>query len=74
MGEDLMQQQLNRMERKIDLIEKHITGGSRPEHGLIVKTDRLEQAHKRQVWWMRAIGTAAVASLFAWLRNMVNHL
>ena len=35
-------------------IKVHITGGDHPEKGLIVRTDRLEQAHKTsaKVFWI----------------------
>lgn len=48
---------------KVDHIEQLLTGGSRPEHGIIVRMDRLEQNEKRRNWAIRTALAGAAGSV-----------
>ncbi len=56
---------LERIERKVDRLEGHLTGNDDPEKGIIVRLDRLEQRQASQVkafWAVVSAFTVAVAS------------
>lgn len=72
---EAIQRAEDRVNRRIDSLERHFTGGSEPSRGLIVRIDRIEQARNNQRWLTHtalavAIGamvTAALAKLgFKW--------
>lgn len=67
----MLDDQLTRIEKKIDRLDQLITGGDSPHSGIIVRVDRIEQAEQRRnVWTMAAIGasaTAVVSAAFKWL-------
>ncbi len=68
-----MHRAMERLERKVDLIENHLSGGSEPTRGLLVRIDRLEGSEERRRTVLKWIGassiTATVASVFAWLKS-----
>lgn len=62
-----------RMEGKVDRLDKFLTGASEPERGLNLRVGRLEDDAKRRTqvvgWTFAAAITAAVSSLWSWLRS-----
>lgn len=53
---------------KIDRLDRHITGGSEPSHGLIVRMDRLERSEESRhkgpsSWWARNSVAAAISAI-----------
>lgn len=60
------QTQLDRIESTISDIKVILTGNSKPERGLIIRVDRLEQIQRRGVWFIRlVIGAVVVAVAYA---------
>lgn len=55
--------EIERLRKDICVIGEHITGNGEPSKGLIVKVDRLEQAHESRKWWTQTAAGAALASL-----------
>jgi len=54
--------QLDRIESDVSSIKVILTGNSKPERGLIIRVDRLEQIQRRGVWFIRlVIGAVVVA-------------
>ena len=66
-------EQGERTEKKVNQVNRFITGESEPERGLNMRVDRLEGAEMRRklvVNWTGAASIAAlVAALFAWLKG-----
>lgn len=58
-----MTTQLDRIEGKVDRALLLLEGNGKPERGLVVRVDRLEQSEKRRARWVGAFGTAMIASL-----------
>lgn len=50
---------LEQMYRKIERLERFVTGGDKPEQGLIVKVDRLEQFANQVRWFLGVISVSA---------------
>jgi len=67
----MLDDQLTRIEKKIDRLDQLITGGDSPNSGIIVRMDRIEQAEKRRnAWMLAAIGastTAIVSAAWKWI-------
>jgi hypothetical protein len=55
--------EISRLREEIGAIGEHITGNGEPAKGLIMKVDRLEQAHESRKWWMQTAAGAAIASM-----------
>jgi hypothetical protein len=58
---------LARLEKKIDSVIALLTGNDRPELGVIVRLDRLEQNEKRRNWWVRATAGAWITTACAFI-------
>ena len=54
--------QLDRIEHKVDVLCRIITGNSNPSVGLVVRFDRVEQAQKRVRWLLRSMTGAVIAA------------
>ena len=67
-------EQFNRIEHKIDQLTQHLTGNGRPDRGVIVRLDRLEQRSARLVWVSRAVVTTIISTGVALLLTLVYHL
>jgi len=63
-GREILQE-IERLRKDIGVIGEHITGNGEPSKGLIVKVDRLEQAHESRKWWAQTAAGAAIASMVA---------
>lgn len=58
----MLDDQLTRIEKKIDRLDQLITGGDSPNSGIIVRVDRIEQREARRDWWTKtAMGAACAA-------------
>lgn len=56
---------------KVNHVHKIITGGEKPEDGLIVQVDRLKQDSERRKVWVGAAVATAVASGVGWLFSAI---
>jgi len=65
---DPIPEQLNRIERKLDLALHGEDGKS----GLIVEVDRLKQTADRQRWTMRTIGAAVMGLLANFFQSLLS--
>lgn len=57
---------VRRLEDKIDRLHSHITGGSEPARGIIVRLDRVEQDQERRKNWVNVATTTAVGAVVLW--------
>jgi len=56
-------EQLNRIESKMDYCVSLLTGDKLPENGLVLKVDRLVQNDQRRTWLARTAIGASIAAL-----------
>ncbi len=71
---ELMIEILTRIEdvaKNVAHLDHIVTGNGDPTNGHIVRIDRLEQDAGRQRWWTRSIATALIASVGAWVWDLV---
>jgi len=66
-----MQDQLDRIEAKVDRMEDYIWRGNGRE-ALTVRMDRIEQTERKRTWWARTWAGAAVAALVASTASLIN--
>ena len=66
-----MKEQLDRIESEVVAIKHLLTGNGTPEHGMIVRVDRLEQSDRNRSWWTRTAAAAGVTALAATCWNVV---
>lgn len=66
-----MSEQLDRIEKEVAAIKHLLTGNGTPEHGMIVRVDRLEQSDRNRSWWTRTAAAAGVTALVATCWNVV---
>jgi hypothetical protein len=58
---------------KLDRLDRHITGGSEPSRGIIVRVDRLEQRGEASAWWTRTAVGAALGAAATAVFGLVKH-
>ena len=68
----MTQEQLDRIEGKLDRIEDYVWRGNGKE-ALTVRMDRIEQTERRRTWWARTWAGATVVALIgsaaAWING-----
>ena len=65
-----MQEQLDRIETKVDKISDYIWRGNGVPP-LTVRMDRLEGVERKRVWWTRTWATAAVGAIAISAWNLI---
>lgn len=63
---------INDISSKFDRLDGFITGAHEPEKGLIVRIDRMEQAHKARAWWTKSALGAAITAIITSVVSAIN--
>jgi hypothetical protein len=66
-----LREDYHQLTEQMDKIDKILSGGASPEHGLIVRFDRLEQESVRKSAWTKAAIGASVTAMFGFIGMLV---
>lgn len=62
------------LSRKLDELNHHITGNGTPEHGMLIRIDRIEQRMGSQSKWIGVAVSAAATAAGAFIVQLVMFL